>query len=170
VTTRRGGRVSSPVQTSVDWAALARAAEVIRARAYAPYSGYTVGAALLARRPGGAPRVFTGANIENASYGLTVCAERNAVSAAVLAGSREFLALAVATPGPTPGSPCGMCRQVLAEFARALPVALVVGGKVAARTTLEVLLPGAFSGTLLPAPAPTRTASRTGRRSGRPAS
>lgn len=123
----------------------------MRARAYAPYSGYTVGAALLARDPA-LPRtdqLFTGANVENASFGLCVCAERNAVAAAVLAGARELVALAVATPGPAPGAPCGMCRQVLAEFARDLPIALVVGGAIAKRATLAELIPLAFGGAYL---------------------
>src|SRR6266545_3761061 len=99
-------------RTRIDWAALARKAEAMRTRAYAPYSGYTVGAVLLTRTASDPKRVFTGANVENASYGLCVCAERNAVAAAVLGRAKELLAIAVATPGPEPGLPCGMCRQV----------------------------------------------------------
>jgi cytidine deaminase len=128
----------------IDWSTLVETAESMRARAYAPYSGYRVGTALLARRPGEAARVFTGANIENASYGLCVCAERNAVAAAVLDGATELLAIAVATEGPIAGSPCGMCRQVLSEFARDMPIALVVRGRTRDRTTLAKLLPKAF--------------------------
>lgn len=130
----------------IDWALLAREAEAVRARAYAPYSRYFVGCALWARAPGGEPRLYLGANVENATYGLTLCAERSAVSAAVVAGATELLAAAVATPGPEPGSPCGSCRQVLAEFAQDLPLALVVGGEVRARARLAKLLPGAFRG------------------------
>lgn len=140
-------------RAEVDWGVLAREAEAMRARAYAPYSGYAVGAALLAVGPSGQPEIYRGANIENASYGLCVCAERNAVAAAVLAGARDFRAIAVATRGPEPGAPCGMCRQVLAEFANDLPIALVVGAKVVVITTLGELLPMAFGGAML-APAP----------------
>jgi cytidine deaminase len=148
--------------TAAAWKALAAEAEAMRAHAYAPYSGYSVGAALLARGPDleGVDQLFTGANLENASYGLCVCAERNAVAAAVLAGARELRALAVATPGPEAGAPCGMCRQVLAEFARDLPIVLVVGGKITTRTTLQELLPLAFGPAQLgkdsPAAAPAR--------------
>jgi cytidine deaminase len=132
---------------TIDWRSLVQHAEAARRLAYAPYSAYRVGAALLANDG----RVFVGANIENASYGLCVCAERNAVSAAVHAGVRDWRALAVATEGPSPGSPCGMCRQVLAEFARDLPIALVVGGRIRKRTALKKLLPDAFHGAQLPA-------------------
>jgi cytidine deaminase len=132
---------------AVDWEALAREAEAMRAKAYAPYSGYRVGAALLARKgPRARPELFLGSNVENASYGLCLCAERVAVADAVRDGARDLVALAVATEGPEAGSPCGMCRQVLAEFARDLPVALVVRGRIAARTTLAELLPRAFHG------------------------
>lgn len=144
-----GGVVRSFRRTSRVWQMLAEQAEAMRACAYAPYSGYAVGAALLARDAKGSESVFTGANVENASYGLCVCAERNAVAAAVLAGARELLAMAIATPGPEPAAPCGMCRQVMAEFARDLPVALVVEGKIVQRTTLQKLLPMAFGGAYL---------------------
>jgi cytidine deaminase len=120
---------------------LVRAAVATRARAYAPYSAFRVGAAVLA---GG--RVHVGCNVENASYGLTVCAERNAVAAAVLTGASRLEAVLVlsATSPPTP--PCGMCLQTLAEFGDAtLPVILVGGRGVAVETTLGTLLPRAFS-------------------------
>jgi cytidine deaminase len=97
----------------IDWEALAAMAGAARARAYAPYSGFTVGAAVLFEDGG----VTSGANLENASYGLGVCAERNAIAAGVLAGHRRVRALLVLASGPRPVPPCGACRQVLAEFA-----------------------------------------------------
>lgn len=134
----------SGVETApaIDWDALDRAALAIRERAHAPYSGYAVGAALLVR----SGRVFTGCNIENASYGLTICAERSAVVQMVTAGERDPIALTVVTRGPIVGSPCGMCRQTLAEFAENLAVRLIVaeGPAPARQTSLSALLPDAF--------------------------
>jgi cytidine deaminase len=117
---------------------LARRAIEASRRAYAPYSRFTVGAALLAR--GG--EVVEGCNVENASYGLTICAERVAASAAVARGLREFVAIAVATP--TRGTPCGACRQFLAEFAPELRVVLTdLEGGIDV-TDLRTLLPRGF--------------------------
>ena len=107
--------------SDVDEGALVRAASQARELAYAPYSNFRVGAALLAADG----RVFTGANVENAAYGSTLCAERVAMPAAVVAGAREFTALAVVGDGDGPTTPCGACRQVLFEFA---PDLLVIAG------------------------------------------
>ncbi len=114
--------------------------------AYAPYSGFRVGAALL----GADGRVYAGANVENASYGLARCAEQSAVQAMVSAGVRSFEVLVVVTDGDPPATPCGACRQVLFEFAPAARVWLVSrDGRSQQRTTVADLLPGAF--TLTPA-------------------
>jgi len=113
----------------------------VRARraAYAPYSRFTVGAALLAADG----RVFTGCNIENASYGLTVCAERVALAKAVSEGVRSFSALAIAGP-KTSITPCGACRQVLAEFAPDLRVYWRGTGRRVVARSLRRLLPEGF--------------------------
>ena len=121
------------------------AARAARANAYAPYSHYRVGAALLTRRG----RIYAGCNVENATYGATSCAERSAVTAMVTAGDRAPIVCVVVTAGPTPGAPCGICRQVLAEFARDMKLLLVAEddrGRVVARKTarLAALLPQAF--------------------------
>ena len=129
----------------MDEAATARIDELVATardamgRAYAPYSGFQVGAALLA-----GDRVFTGQNIENASYPVSVCAERNAVGRMVDAGEREIQAVAVVTAAGTPTPPCGACRQVLWEFG---PSSIVIAQTVAgdrATWALEDLLPAAF--------------------------
>ena len=108
--------------TDADEAPLVEAASAARARAYAPYSNFRVGCALLT----GDGRIYTGANVENAAYGSTICAERVAMPAAVVDGAREFVALAVVGDGAGPCTPCGACRQVLFEFAPDLVV--IAGG------------------------------------------
>lgn len=118
---------------------LVRAARGVLERAYAPYSKFRVGAALRTR----SGRVFVGANVECASYGLSMCAERNAIAAAVAAGEREFACVVIATATARATPPCGACRQVLAEFAGDLEIVLVATGK-RTRTRLSRLLPGAF--------------------------
>ena len=120
---------------------LVAAARRARSRAYAPYSRFRVGAAV---RAGG--RVVAAANVENASYGLSLCAERVAVAAAVAAGARRLEAVAVASGTVPPTPPCGLCLQTLAEFGGpALPVALAGARGTLWRTTLGALLPRAFS-------------------------
>lgn len=119
---------------------LITAARAAQGQAYAPYSGFSVGAAVRT----GDGRIFAGANVENASYGLAVCAERTAVLAAVLAGARQVVAVAVCTSLWPPAAPCGMCRQTLAEFAGDAEVVLCSPSGPAQRTRLAVLLPHAF--------------------------
>ena len=121
---------------------LLAAARAVREHAYAPYSNFPVGAAVLA---GGT--IFTGANVENASYPLSACAERNAVSAMIAAGERQIEAVAVVAGGPDgPSLPCGGCRQALWEFADAgVPVVSEhVEDGSRARWTVGELLPAAF--------------------------
>ena len=125
---------------------LVAAAASVRQRAHAPYSHFAVGAAVL----DGGGRTHAGCNVENASYGLAVCAERNAVGAAVAAGAEEIVAVAVVTDVSPPASPCGACRQVLAEFGRC-PVILanLQGERIV--TSVADLLPNAFTSKALPA-------------------
>ena len=118
--------------------ALIELATKARKQAYAPYSNYAVGAALR----GKSGRIYTGCNVENAVYSLTICAERTALFKAVSDGEREFDALAVVTANG--GSPCGSCRQVLAEFGPDLRVLIAVPGKLVAVQTITDLLPRAF--------------------------
>lgn len=126
----------------MDWDLLIEEAWAARARAYAPYSNFHVGAALLAEDG----RIFTGCNVENLSYGLTNCAERVAIGAAVAAGARKFLGVAVVADTAVPISPCGACRQVLAEFG--VPRILLANKTERIEFTLEELLPRAATGIL----------------------
>lgn len=129
------------------WAeTLCEMAQQVRERAYAPYSKFLVGAALL----GDDGVIYTGVNLENASFGLTVCAERNAIAQMVGAGTRRFVAAAVATSNGV--TPCGACRQVLAEFATGdVPIWLVcVDADEVRQTDLATLLPDAFDQSQLP--------------------
>ncbi|MEX2160707.1 MAG: cytidine deaminase [Anaerolineales bacterium] len=118
---------------------LLAAAQRARGQAYAPYSHYPVGAALLTA----SGKIYSGANVENAAYPDSICAERVAVFKAVTEGEREFLAIAVVTEDG--GTPCGSCRQVLAEFALAATVIIANDkGEVLRQDTVSDLLPGAF--------------------------
>ncbi len=120
--------------------ALIDLANEARRRAYAPYSNYQVGAALRTR----SGRIFTGCNVENAAYPTSMCAERIAIYKAVSEGEKEFEVMAVVTPNG--GTPCGGCRQVMAEFSLDTVVLVADGkGRLVKETTVAGLLPGAFT-------------------------
>ncbi len=144
---RKAGRAAGEVQ-KMEYKAEELAEKAVQARqnAYCPYSGFAVGAALL----GASGRVYTGCNVENASYGLSLCAERGAVMQALAAGERRFVALAVAGGGQAGleagVTPCGACRQVLCEFCgQDFPVILVNPGETLENHSLGELLPLAFA-------------------------
>jgi cytidine deaminase len=119
---------------------LVRRARAVMQNAYAPYSNFHVGAAIEADDGS----IHVGCNVENASYGLTICAERMAVGAAVAAGKRRLVRVAVASAVEPPATPCGACRQLLAEFGLDLEI-LAVGPASERRWTLRELLPEAFT-------------------------
>lgn len=137
----------SETSSAIDWARLVRAAASARAHAYAPYSSYAVGAAVLTA----AGHVYVGCNVENASYGVTLCAERCAIASMVAAGDVDPVAIAIVTAGPKLGPPCGVCRQTLTEFAPDIAIGLALAGQPAPGrvTTLSVLLPDPFRGDLV---------------------
>lgn len=120
---------------------LACLAAKMRERSYSPYSHYAVGAALLTREG----KIYTGCNIENAAYPVTICAERTAIFKAVSEGEREFEAIAIATEDGQ-GYPCGSCRQVMAEFSLNMAVILADdNGHITVESNVDDLLPGAFT-------------------------
>jgi cytidine deaminase len=125
----------------IDVDALVQAALAARERAYAPYSRFAVGAALLTA----SGEVFYGCNVENAAYGHTICAERTAIVSAIAAGHRDLIALAVVTPTTRPASPCGACRQTMVEFNPDLTVILTNLQGNTVQTTARELLPAAFT-------------------------
>jgi cytidine deaminase len=120
-------------------------AEAAMRRAYAPYSHFTVGAALLASDGS----VHVGCNVENASYPAGICAERNALSRAVADGQREFTAIVICTEATVPTPPCGICRQVLQEFAPLLQVTSVTTSGARQTWRLDALLPAAFAANMM---------------------
>lgn len=121
--------------------ALAQRAREAQGHAYAPYSKFNVGAALLCADGS----IVQGCNVENASYPAGTCAERVALGAAVAAGQREFVAIAIATDAPEGTPPCGICRQALAEFAPELPIVAIAKSGTRTRWTLRELLPSPFT-------------------------
>ena len=119
---------------------LLQAAREVRERAYAPYSNFFVGAAVLCS----SGKVYAGCNVENAAYPAGICAERSALSAAIAAGERDVMRLVVVADSPRPVPPCGMCRQVIAELAPHARVLLANLNDAQQETTPQALLPGAF--------------------------
>ncbi|MBQ6505333.1 MAG: cytidine deaminase [Flexilinea sp.] len=120
---------------------LGKLAAEMRSRSYIPYSHYAVGAALLTK----SGKIFTGCNIENAAYPVTICAERTAIFKAVSEGERDFEAIAIATEDGQ-GYPCGSCRQVMVEFSQDMEVMLAdADGNITVETSIRDLLPGAFT-------------------------
>jgi cytidine deaminase len=135
---------SGVILQSMENSRLVEAAAIARANAHAPYSNFAVGAALECEDG----TVFTGCNVENLSFGLTMCAERVAIGSAVAAGQRAFRRIAVVAATDVPISPCGACRQVMAEFHPALKIlSATLDGKTE-EFTLEQLLPRASTGIL----------------------
>jgi cytidine deaminase len=125
-------------------ASLEKSARKARERAYAPYSHFQVGAALEAI----SGKVFTGCNVENISYGLTICAERNAIFAAVAAGARSFRRIVVVADSKEPVTPCGACRQVLSEFSENMEIISINLQSQKFIAPLSNLLPRAKAGIL----------------------
>ncbi|MEO8504961.1 MAG: cytidine deaminase [Acidobacteriota bacterium] len=126
---------------AIDWDVLADAAVEARKHAYAPYSGFAVGSAVLTD----AGDIVSGANVENSVYGLGICAERVAISAAVAQGARRIVAIAVCADIEPPARPCGPCLQVMAEFSDDIPILLCSTQSLRHLSSLRELLPQPFS-------------------------
>ena len=127
--------------TEAQWQVLAEAAKAACANAYCRYSGFSVGAAVQT----GEGAMASGCNVENASFGLTVCAERNAIFRAVADGATSIVALVLYTPTLEPTAPCGACRQVIAEFGGEVRIRSICAGPRRDEYTLDELLPRRFS-------------------------
>lgn len=132
--------------SDIDLRALLDAALRARERAYVPYSRYPVGAALLC----GSGKMYPGCNVENAAYPVCMCAERTALCAAIAAGEREFVAMAVVADSERPVPPCGMCRQALLELAPDMPILLANLTGDERRTSPRALLPEGFTAQDMP--------------------
>jgi cytidine deaminase len=130
------------IVSDLDWSKLLTAAREASLRAYSPYSRFRVGAAILSAEG----EIVSGCNVENASYGLTICAERNAIFRAVARGSSPLIvrAVLVYTPTPEPTAPCGACRQVINEFGPDAAIRCACDGLETIETSLTDLLPSAF--------------------------
>jgi cytidine deaminase len=126
--------------TEIQWQRLADAAKAACARAYCPYSRFAVGAAVLASDGS----IAAGCNVENVSFGLTVCAERNAIFRAVADGATSIVAVTLYTPTAEPVTPCGACRQVIAEFGRDARIRAICDGAGMLDFRMRELLPNAF--------------------------
>lgn len=123
------------------WHELAEAARVACGQAYCPYSHFPVGAAVLTNDG----RIASGCNVENVSFGLSICAERTAIFRAAGDGAKAIVALALYTPTPEPVTPCGACRQVIAEFGQGAVIRCLCDGPTVATFSLQDLLPSAFA-------------------------
>ena len=124
----------------IDWETLTHAAHEVMNKAYAPYSRFKVGVAGLVDDG----RIVVGCNVENASYGLTNCAERTAIFSAIAAGENKISCVVVYTPTKTATAPCGACRQVINEFGPTAQIISCCAGREQIAVSLEALLPGAF--------------------------
>ena len=128
------------MSADVDWSALIEEATKARTRAYSPYSGFSVGAAIT----DASGKVFSGANVENASYGATICAERVALTAAISSGAGAPTALVIVTGAEEPTPPCGICRQVIAEFSPKCVIRAYAQDGTYEQWRLDELLPSSF--------------------------
>jgi cytidine deaminase len=137
----RTGALRKVETPAIDWELLRERATQAMMNAYAPYSGFKVGAALLADDG----VISEGCNVENASYPAGICGERSAVGTAVARGARHFIAMAIVTEADHSTPPCGICRQVLQEFAPELPILSITRDGEETRWTLAQLLPHAFN-------------------------
>lgn len=125
----------------MDIEALKIQAKNVAKNSYSPYSKFTVAAVFIS----GEGRVFSGVNVENGSYGLTICAERNAIFSAVTQGSHDIATMVIYTPTDKPTPPCGACRQVIAEFSSSAEIISICDGEEELSYTIDQLLPSSFS-------------------------